>query len=106
MSKSPYIYVFLKDESGTPISLIPLLSQTPLKQNFKTISDKIKLPKNKLIELRVQGSSLNETKSLQDQNVKPYSDIQIIIKDEFSIKEIKEPHYSKPTPLNAGIIKN
>lgn len=82
MSKSPYIYVFLKDETGTSISLISLFSTVPIKQIYKPIADKIKLQKNKVIELKYKGELLDENLSLSTQNISPYSDLHVFIKDE------------------------
>ena len=102
MSKSPYIYVFLKDETGTSISLISLFSAVPTKQVHKIIADKIKLQKNKLIELKYKGELLDENLSLSTQNVAPYSDIFVFVRDEVVISEINERKSTKHYKSNSG----
>ena len=83
MSKpANFIYVFLKNETGATITLIQLSPQVPLKQNYKTITDKLKLPKNKVITLHFKGKLLDESKSLKDHEVPNYGDLFLNIQEE------------------------
>ena len=89
----PFIYVFLKNESGITISLIHLFSNIPIKQNHKAIIEKTKLPKNKTFELYYKGRILSENKSFKEEDVPNYGDIFVKILSE-------EPLSSRIPPKN------
>ena len=82
-SKSqPFIYVFLKNESGVTISLIQLFSSIPMKQNHKLILNKVKLPKNKVLSLNYKSHVLSDSKSLKEEGVANFGDVYVNLIDE------------------------